>query len=135
MINPEIKDRLLKILVERTHTTTFFSGDYSDLSNELGIGEDHIREIIVQFSKRGLVRNLKTHQQGFAATVAADAYDLFLLGGYTGEVETMGLEFRKLQVEILKLEQDLSRDKFDKITQGMSALAGLYSAMISRIGT
>ena len=127
MVTPVIKDKILEFLVNSCPEMQY-SGDLSNFSNQFSQPEEVINQILKQFDRRGLIKYQPFMGGDFFTSIYIEAHDYVLSGGHVGEFEIMDLELNKLKTEILSLEKNMDKNKFDKLTTSINTIVNFFAA-------
>ncbi len=129
MITPEIKDRLLITLKDNLSRYDLFVDQDRFPSIDLQL----IRSLVRQFEKRGFLTILETLGYGsHRIRVEVEADDFLRNGGHIIEDQIINNELLKLELEIKKLEKEISVHTYNTILTSIGTIAGAFSAAHSK---
>jgi hypothetical protein len=127
MITPEQKDAFLLSLVSNPNKgmITVDSTSFSD-----DVDEYLFLSILEQFEERGFIEIVSTVEESSTAwiTVGVKAHDFLRRGGFRFEEDLFRNNFTKLELELGKLEGEISEERFKNIMMLISTAATAVSA-------
>lgn len=126
-ITPELKDKVLKDLVEVGMYPSF---NIRELSGEYGIDSSVLEAILDQFESLGLLKQTKCLGGRINVHMSANAHDLYNHGGFYAQEELLKANIEKLNRELLLLSKELEPKLLDKANM----IANIGSAIISSLG-
>ena len=120
MITPAIKDKLLSYLIAQEQIDLEI--DFHDLYEQTGIRFDIANMILEYFERFGLVSYQST--KGYSCvSLNAEIYDFFNHGGFTAQEELLRANLENLNLELLKLSNDLEPSVLESANT-ITAIAG-----------
>lgn len=126
MITAELKDRILKSLVETgNRLTTNIHTDAADYDTD----PDTYSLILDQFERQGYLSQSKCMGGEALLFLNAEAHDMVRLGGFVAQEEMLKANIQKLGLEIDLLCKELTPDLLDK-AQKISAIGGSILAAL-----
>jgi hypothetical protein len=131
MITPELKDKVLGFLVSNC-SNLYYTNDLESFSKEMDVSEPFIDSILEQFDERGFIEYERMLGGNFMLSIRAKAHDYYLMGGHLGEFRMLEHEFDKLHLEIINLEKQFGRDKFERIATTVQTLIAFFSAFYKK---
>lgn len=103
MITPELKDKVLNILLESNSMTSTIN--IERLSREIECPYDVVEGILDYFERKGLVANKIGFINGdLHITLNVEASDMALRGGFVAQEELIKKNFEKLLLELDSLQ-------------------------------
>jgi len=126
MVTPETKDRLLSAL--RDNQSRFSLRVDEKVFSEIDI--ELTQSLIRQFEKRHFVTVLQTFTGSGLQRVRVEieADDFLRNGGHLIEDQIINNELLKLELEIKKLEKEISVHTYNTILTSIGTIAGAFSA-------
>jgi hypothetical protein len=131
MITPDLKDKILKTLIDRS-TDTRIVFDIHDLAKENEIGSSTANELLKYFEEKNLLHCQRMMGGGVMAQITVDAFDFIRYGGFVGEEQLMNIEFEKLKLEIESLKTTIPKEKFDVINGALNTVMTFLALTLSR---
>ena len=127
-VTPELKDKILNYIIDNS-TDMMYRGNWNNIVQAIGVSEAYVDAILTHFDKRGLITYNSTMEGNCFIRINVEAHDYILAGGHVGEIEMMGMEFKKLQKEILSIEMNIPKTKFDYIMTSLNTVLGFFAAV------
>lgn len=124
IITPEIKDKVLEVLLSADNPT--FDFRYDNSSSEYGVSPNFVEMILKDFDDQGLIRAKFYIGNGAKIHIQAKAMDLYRHGGFTTEEELLKANIEKLGLEL----QALSKQLEPKYTEKASCIAQIAGAIM-----
>lgn len=126
-ITPELKDRVLKDLVEVGMYPSF---NIRELSGDYGIDSSVLEAILDYFESLGLLVQTKFLGGRIDVRMSVNAHDLYHHGGFYAQEELLKANIEKLNRELLFLSKELE----PKFLEKANMIAGIGSAIVSSLG-
>lgn len=129
IINPELKDAILKHLILHAKVEQFQSGDTSGILKELNIDFDAFHAVMTYFERVGLLKELGLNRRGVHFILLTEAHDFYLRGGFTFQEEVLETNVKKLLLEVDNLKKQLGPDHLDTVNKISSLASALFAGL------
>lgn len=131
LITAEIKDRILKWLVEKSEQSFPITYDWLETSFE--IPEETAKQIIDQFHDLQYIER-RSYLGGASVVVKASAHDFYQRGGFTVQEEMFKDAYNRLYLEIDTLKKELSDAKFPEKAERFTSILANLSTVATFLG-
>lgn len=129
MINSSVKDKVVYDILKSAGSDMHFEAYYKEKSELLDISIMEYMEIIKYLDRKGFIRATITNT--FASIRPnVELYDLYNEGGFVAKDDLLKANFKKLDMELFKLEQEIDPSLQDRIKK----IAEIASAVSSAVG-
>lgn len=132
MINPKIKDEIVKMLVSKSNEISF-KLHIPEISNQYGLDNNVLRMFLKQLHNMRLIDCTELMQSYVQIVPYMELIDFYNRGGFHAQEELLVKNLEKLLYEIETLKPRLPDDRLSNITNIITGITKFIGLVVSGI--
>jgi len=129
IINPTLKDTVLKYLIANAKVEYHQSGDTQTIIKEMEVDFDSFYAVMTYFERIGFLRELGLNRRGVHFILLTEAHDFYLRGGFTVQEEVLEVNLKKLLLEVDHLKRHLGPNHLDTVEKISTIASALFAGL------